>query len=451
MKKVDLINEKKQLKDKAYSILDSCKEEIRALTEEEDNELSEIKKRIAEINKMIEEIESKSENEVKDEENKEEVKEEKEETESESETKSESETEKEDEEEKDETSDDEKMDEKEEEKEEEKRNIIQNNINKNFKTMVEFRLLKAINDVANNRTLDEISNGVVNQGVEEMRKSGLSYSGQIQIPVEELRGDITVTNEGEDTVAVELWDVMEPLRAKNVLVQAGASFLTNLTGDVQVPTMTSENVYWEGETAEAKDGAGEFSSVKLSPKRLTAYIDISKQFLIQESVGAEELIRRDLINAINSKLESTILGTGAGSTTEPAGLFKEVTTTIEDFEGICDLEAAIDDSNVIGECKYVMSNKARAKFRNMPKSALTNELVLSNNTLDGTEVLNTSHVAETNLAYGDFSQLIIGQWGALDLVVDPYTLSKQGKIRIVINTYFDAKLVRNEAIVVAKV
>ena len=53
----------------------------------------------------------------------------------------------------------------------------------------EFSLLKAINDVANNRQLDERSQEVVNQGVTEMRKAGLSYSGQIQLPVEE-RADV---------------------------------------------------------------------------------------------------------------------------------------------------------------------------------------------------------------------------------------------------------------------
>ena len=55
--------------------------------------------------------------------------------------------------------------------------------------MEKFSLLKAINDVANNRQLDERSQEVVNQGVTEMRKAGLSYSGQIQLPVEE-RADV---------------------------------------------------------------------------------------------------------------------------------------------------------------------------------------------------------------------------------------------------------------------
>ena len=55
--------------------------------------------------------------------------------------------------------------------------------------MENFSLLKAINSVANNKQLDERSAEVVNAGVAEMRKSGLSFNGQIQLPVEE-RADV---------------------------------------------------------------------------------------------------------------------------------------------------------------------------------------------------------------------------------------------------------------------
>lgn len=318
----------------------------------------------------------------------------------------------------------------------------------NIKKM-EFRLLKAINAVANNQTIDEVASSVVEMGKEEMRKSGLSFGGQIQIPTSELRSTITVASEGEDTVATDLYDILEPLRAKNVLVQAGAKFLTGLVGDVQVPVMAGGNVTWEGETSNASDAGTSFSSVKLSPKRLTAYVDISKQFLAQDSKSAEALIRQDLINAINSKLESTILGNASGSTTQPAGLFYGQTVNkITAFSGVTDLEADIEDANVIGECKYIMSNKAKAAFRNMPKSSKSTELVMQNGNIDGTEVLNTSHVPGQGVIYGDWSNFAIGQWGGIDLTVDPYTKAAAGQVRLVINAYFDAKPLRPSAFAV---
>ena len=319
------------------------------------------------------------------------------------------------------------------------------NISNRNKMKKQFSLLKAINDIANNRSLDAASQAVINAGADEMRSAGQSFSGQIQLPVES-RAAVTVTDEHDDVIEVEFADLLTPLRAKNVLVAAGAKYMSGLIGDVQVPIMGAGNVTWEGEVASAQEAGYTFSSKKLQPKRLTAYVDISKQFLVQDSIGAEQAIRADIVAAINSKLESTILGSAAGSTTTPAGIFYgQSPKTITTFKDICDLEASIEDANVIGECKYVMSNKAKAALRNMPKSSKSTQLVMENGEVDGTPVLNTSNVEAQNIAYGDWNNLAIGQWGAIDLVVDPYTLAKDGQVRIVINAFFDAVTLRPEA------
>lgn len=325
-----------------------------------------------------------------------------------------------------------------------------NTRNKSNKMEKNFSLLRAIRSIAFNQPMDEIDKAVINTAAEEMRHANLNYSGQIQIPTEK-RATVTVAAEGEDVVATDIYNILEPLRAKNILVQAGAKFMTGLVGDVQVPIMTAANVTWEGETAAAKDGAGKFSNVKLSPKRLTAYIDISKQFLAQDGLGAEALIRQDLINAINSKLEATILGAGAGSGTEPKGIFNGATAdTITNFASLTALEAKLEDANVYGETKYIMAPNVKAALRNLPKSAKTTQLVMENNAVDGTPALVTSNVAKNMLAYGDFSNIAIGSWGAIDLTVDPYTKAGDGQVRLVINAFFDAKVLRPEAIVFGK-
>ena len=319
------------------------------------------------------------------------------------------------------------------------------NISNRNKMKKQFSLLKAINDIANNRSLDAVSQAVINAGADEMRSAGQSFSGQIQLPVES-RAAVTVTDEHDDVIEVQFADLLTPLRAKNVLVAAGAKYMSGLIGDVQVPIMGAGNVTWEGEVASAQDAGYTFTSKKLQPKRLTAYVDISKQFLVQDSIGAEQAIRADIVAAINSKLESTILGSAQGSTTTPAGIFYgQSPKTITTFKDICDLEASIEDANVIGECKYVMSNKAKAALRNMPKSSKSTQLVMENGEVDGTPVLNTSNVEAQNIAYGDWNNLAIGQWGSIDLVVDPYTLAKDGQVRIVINAFFDAVTLRPEA------
>lgn len=404
MNSVEIKDKKIQLRNRCADIIAKCKAEIREMTEEEAKEFEANKAEIELLNAQLEELKKKlaeyemptDEQQVEDEENK-----------------------------------------------EEERN------KKNMKK-TEFRLLKTIADIANNRSIDKVSEAVINEGKEEMRKAGLSYGGQIQLPVE--KRDITVANEGEDVVATDLYSIIEPLRAKSVMVEAGAKFMGNLVGDVQIPVMSAGNVTWENETATAQDAGTAFTSVKLQPKRLTAYIDLSKQFLVQDSKDAEALIRQDLINAIASKLESTILGEGKGSATEPQGLFAEVSgaTPTADFKTLCENEAEVENANVNGECVYIMGNKAKAGFRNMPKSSKTNQLVMEAGEIDGTKVFSTSNCGAKNYVYGDFSNLAIGQFGSVDLTVDPYSLAKDGKVRIVINAYFDAKVLRADAFKIGK-
>lgn len=319
----------------------------------------------------------------------------------------------------------------------------------NINTMKEqrFSLLKAIRNVAENRQFDPLTAKIVSDGQKELRQAGLSTVGQIYIPTMETRAAVSVASEGVDVVATDLYDIIEPLRAKNVLVQAGAKFYTGLTNNAQIPVMTGSNVNWAGETAAATDGNVLFNNVTLTPKRLTAYVDISKMLLAQDSIGVENAIRQDLINAINSKLESTILGKGAKSATTPAGIFNGKTPTkVTDFEGLVGLEAKVEEANVLGGISYIASPSARASFRNMMKGSRgTAQLAYTDGTLDGTPVYSTSNVEAKTFVVGDFSNLAIGSWGGLDIVVDNYTQAVNGMIRLVVNAYFDAALIRPEA------
>lgn len=415
MKKVNSLqikDQKAQLKKRAQEIIDTVKKEMRDLTNEESQEIEDIKQQMKEKDEELKALQARLDNlSVEDVED--------------------------DEQEKEECAG---CENKEEEENKRNNNIISSKMNKK-----KFSLVKAIRNIANNQPLDDVTLAVINAGQEEARKAGVNAQGQIQLPTEE-RATVTVAAEGEDVVATDLFDILTPLRAKNVLVNAGARFMGNLVGNVQVPIMTKSNVTWEGETASAKDGAGSFSHKTLSPKRLTGYVDISKNLLMQNSIGVENAIRTDLVNAINSKLEETILGDAEGSATQPAGIFAEITpTSVTDFASICAKEAEVEDANVIGECKYILSNKAKAALRAMPKSSKSTQLVFENGEIDGTEAFNTSNVSGKQYVYGDFSNLAIGSWGGVDLTVDPYTKAGDGQVRIVVNMYVDEVVLRPEA------
>lgn len=390
---VELLDEKTQLKNRAAELISNAKREIRMLNETENNEIADIKNKIIAINEELRQLDVELPQE------------------------------------------------------------INNQINKTNITMEKnFSLLTAIRNVANNKPQDELTQAVIDAGSEEMRKAGMNFVGQIQLPSKEYR-TVTVTTEGVDTVATQLMDVLEPLRAKNVLVQAGAKYLTGLTGDVQYPIMSAINATWEGETATTSASTPTFTNVKLQPKRLSVVVPISKQFLIQEGCGAENAIRNEIINAVNGKLEATILGTADATSTQPAGLFYSASalTDVDSYADLCSLEAGVETANVYGEMKYIMSPTAKGILRGMAKTGTNNGLVFENNEIDGTPALVTSHISNSKLIYGDFSNLVIGSWGNLDLTVDTVTLAADGCIRLVINAYFDAKVLRSEAFAKATV
>lgn len=230
------------------------------------------------------------------------------------------------------------------------------------------------------------------------------------------------------------------------MVKAGANYMTGLVGNISIPAYSGSNVGWAGEIATASDGAGTFSEVNLEPKRITAYLDVSKQFLLQDSVSAEALLRNDIVKAISNKLEATILGDAAGSTTQPKGIFNGV-DEIEDtsYATMVGLIQTLEEANVSGEFKYIVSPAIKASLKTTSKDSGSGLFVMEGNEVDGIPVLSTS--ACKGIVVGNFDDYVIGQWGGIDLTIDPYTQAANGKVRLVVNAYFDAKPRRAEAFV----
>lgn len=161
---LEIKDEKQQLKEEVYKILDTAKTEIRNLTEDEEIKVAEIRSKIENLNQELSDIEI----ELR----------------------------------KDESIPDELEN-------------TQNSINTNKQMEKNFSLLTAIRNIANNKPQDSLTLAVLEEGANEMRKAGLNYQGQIQLPAEARA--LTVTDEGEDVVATELMDIVRPLQAKNVL------------------------------------------------------------------------------------------------------------------------------------------------------------------------------------------------------------------------------------------
>ena len=386
MNTLELVDKKEQIKTRAEAIVAAAEKEVRKLDPHEENEFNSLIQQVAEIDVQIRNIE----------------------------------------------------------KDNLKRNIT------NKRTMKKFSLLKAINDVANNRPLDERTQEIITEGIAEMRKAGQSYSGQIVLPIEARNSvQATVAEHGQENTNEDKLGILEPLKAKLVLAQAGASYMTGLVGNVSIPVYSGSNVGWAGEVSPASDGAGTFTEVNLEPKRLTAFIDVSKQFLLQDSNSADEMLKRDIIAAISNKLESTILGSGAGSANEPKGLLNGVEADMSaiTYNDLVKMEQTLEDKNVSGDIKFIVSPSAKADLKTTEKSVGTAKYLMEGNELNGYPVLCTSAVAGKGVIMANWSDYVIGQWGGIDLTVDPYTQAANGKVRLVINAYFDAKPRRADAFV----
>lgn len=300
----------------------------------------------------------------------------------------------------------------------------------------------------NNQNKENRSIKMENKKFNLLKELRSAYETGKKINLAEQRA-YSVTDEGDKVVATDVYDIWGPLRAKNVLVEAGAKFISGIKNNVQIPLMGAVSVNWANETEAATDGSAAFTKKILSPKRITAKYPISLELLAQDTLDVESAVREDIIKAVNAKVEETLLGSDLGDTSKPSGLFNGKTPDkIKSFGDLVALEAKVEDANVDGECKYVMSNKAKADFRVMPKSTKSTQLVMEQGEIDGTQVLATSHVQDKNVLYGDFSNLVIATWDniTIDVVRDVASVGN-GNVTIVVNAFVDAALIRDNALV----
>ena len=245
-------------------------------------------------------------------------------------------------------------------------------------------------------------------------------------------------NLGKEDVATDFLDLVTPLENELVAAQAGATFLTGLKGDIAVPFYTGSTAGWAGEIAPAANGEGTFKQKTLAPKRITAYIDVSKQLLIQANDSIEAYLQQSLVTAVRECLESTMFGSAAGSVTQPAGLLNGVTAMTADvtYGALVNAETALLKNN-FKNLSWVASYDAHGTLKQTPKIAGQPVYLLEDGMIDGRKCFFSNNVADRGLILGDFSELTIGQWGGIEVLVDPYTQAVNGTVRLVVNSYWD--------------
>ena len=328
--------------------------------------------------------------------------------------------------------------------------------------MENFSIVKSIRSVVDNRPMDEVNQNVLNAGRKEMRDAGISFGGQIQLPLEYREEpspspspSVTVNQAGVDTYGKELiqtdkFSLMEPLTNKLVFTELGATYL-NVTNNVSVPKMSALNAGWVGEIEDAANTTATFETVDYTPKRISAYIDISKTLLYQDGTGVENMIRNQIVEALAQVLESTVLGTEAETNKKPAGIFNAAASKDLTFAGLIAMEKSLEEANVNGEFKYLVNPAIKATLRQTAVGGTKSDfrmLLDSDNEINGIPVVCTNNAK--GIAVADWSNLWITTFGGVDIVVDTVSQAVKNCIRIVVSMNVDAKFVRDEA-VVAKV
>lgn len=317
-----------------------------------------------------------------------------------------------------------------------------------------FSLVRAIRSALGD-TPDEFTAEVMQRAAERHAKAGLESAGFV-VPAFERRDEpVVVVNDlqataatlGKETVPTETMALLEPLYANQVL--SSFTLLTGLSSNISIPSMTAGAAGWADEIGDAAASGEKFASKGMKPKRLTCYCPISKQLLIQSNSNIEAIIRADIQKAVMDKLQSTILGDAAGTDNKPAGLFNGATAIASlNFAELVGVEKAVEDANVIAT-GYIINPTIKAIARVATKAQGQGGFLFDGGQLLGMPTAVTT--ASSGLLFGDLKEVIVGQWGDIDIVVDPYTRAGKGEILLTINTYWDAILRRSNAVVAKKV
>lgn len=284
--------------------------------------------------------------------------------------------------------------------------------------------------------------------------------GELIIPLE-VRSPYTATAEAQTGVVVdeEQMELLLPLESNLVLSSAGVRMLTGLKGNIYWPKHTGTQVFWEGENDDAQDGAGAFSKGTLfTPKRLTAYVDISKQLLIQENRSVEGLIRQLMAVRIAQKIEQTALSNDSATENIPSGLFLNppALTGEMTWANVVAMETGIDLNNALfGNLAYIMHPSLVGKAKTKVKDASgAGGFIFGEK---GTGMLNGYRAFRTNnmpvetgenqygMVFANWTDYFLGQWGAIDITVDPYTQATKGMVRLIVNSYWNMGKIREES------
>lgn len=247
-------------------------------------------------------------------------------------------------------------------------------------------------------------------------------------------------------------DFIAPLRRRSAIMQTGSTVLSDLVGDAILPRQTNAVTgEWIAEDASGSETDLTFDQIVMKPKTVTGRISWSRQMALQATPAIETLARQDLSEQLALVLDlAAIAGTGASN--QPRGILNSsgigavplgTNGAVPTFDNLVELESSVSNANAdMGSMSYLTNSRMRGRLKRTTRfgAGTDSPLWSDDNRVNGYAAYVSNNVPSnltkgtgTNLSamiFGNWQELLIGLWGSLDLLVDPYTFSNQGRVRI---------------------
>jgi len=316
----------------------------------------------------------------------------------------------------------------------------------NSKEVRSFSIVRAIAALANpgDRRLREAAAFEFEASEAAAQRYGRSAQG-LMVPVDVLgvwkQRDLNTSDDNE-IVATNLLanEFIDVLRNSVSVMAAGARMLPGLQGNVAIPkkTAASSGGWISTEGGAASESEPTFGTVSLTPKNVGAFTDITRQLILQSTPAVEALVRDDLTQALALAIDKGALE-GSGSSGQPTGILNtsgvnkptNFAAAVPTFAEMVALETAIaEDNALMGNLAYITDAATYGGLKTKAKDAGSGMFVLENGQANGYNVIRSQQATAGNVYFGNFSDLLIGMWAGLDILVDPYTASSSGNVRV---------------------
>lgn len=247
------------------------------------------------------------------------------------------------------------------------------------------------------------------------------------------RRDLTAgtTTAGGFLVETKNQSFIEVLRNRTVATRMGARVLSGLDGNVTIPRQTgaATAVWMANEASTLTESQQVFAQLALSPKTVGAYTEVSRQLMLQSSPAAEGIVTADLASVCAIAYDLAVIS-GSGASGQPTGITNtggigSVTGTSLAYAGILEFQTDVANANVMPSAGgYVTTPTVAALLMGRVKFTSTASPLWEGNVWDGTmsgfQAMTSLQMAAGSMLFGDWSQVLIGEWGTLEIEVNPY-------------------------------